>query len=139
MEQGDFIKVPRTLCYLGRYDPEFASELRPRHLLLLLNLAARKFKGQANRAYWVELACDMGTKPATVRKWAYELEKMGLLKIKRHKGRASVEGKPGVKNDRNTFDFAPFVERLGPAFANRVQDRDRRGQGQKTNNGDERL
>ena len=115
--EGDWIKLPRTITYLGRYDSDLANRLQPRHILLLLNLAARKFTNKRTRAYWDELATDLGTKRATVRKWAYELEEMELLRITRHKGKTGIEGKPGRKNDRNTFDITPFVRRVEAAYA----------------------
>jgi predicted ArsR family transcriptional regulator len=85
----------------------------------LLNLAARKFKNKPTRAYWDELATDLGTKRATVRKWAYELEAMKLLRISRHKGKSGLEGRPGRKNDRNSFDISPFVRCIEAAYETR--------------------
>jgi hypothetical protein len=128
LEKEDYIKVPRTLVYLGAYAPELVGKtLQPRHVVLLLNLAARKYSNKPIRAYWEEIAVQLGVKTGTVRKWAYELEKQKMLTIRRHRG-PSREQKPGVRNQRNTFDIRPFVTLLERYLPEREKRRKRRKQ-----------
>lgn len=108
--------------------------LQPRHLLLLLVLAAKKYKNKPIRIYWQELAEAVGAKPDTVRKWAYQLRDMKLLRIKQFRGRDSEKNKPGYRNDRNLFDIAPFVQRLETAFRLRQQERAIRKEKREVNN-----
>jgi hypothetical protein len=100
LEKDDYIKVPRLLLQLGKYDQEkIGKKILPRHVLLILTLASRKYKRKPLRAYWEELARDIGAKPGTIRNWAYEMEKLDLLKINRHKGPSRNPEKPGVKKE----------------------------------------
>lgn len=122
-EADDFLIAPRAVLYLGRYDPELSEMLRPRHLLLLLVLAAKKFLNKPIRLYWQELAETLGEKPDTVRKWAYQLRDMKLLRIRQFRGRDPKTNKPGIRNERNLFDIEPFVKRLETAFRLRRQER----------------
>ncbi len=126
VEHEDFVKVPRTLFRLGRYDAELAARLKSRHILLLLALAARKFENKPIRAYWEELAEDLGESKNTVRKWAYQLRDSQLLVIRHHRGRDPERNKPGHRNERNSFDIAPFVAAVEKAWRNRCIDRKRR-------------
>lgn len=124
VERDDYIIVPRAFLLLSKYDDELAQLLQPRHMQLILILAARKFQKKPIRAYWEELAKDLGTKANTVCKWAYQLEELDLLIIKRHKGPAREEGgKPGARNERNSFDISPLVERIKKAYALRKTER----------------
>jgi len=66
---------------MGRFDPGVGQEIQPRHILLVMALAARKFRDEPIRAYWAELASGLGVRPDTVRKWAYEARDGGLLRI----------------------------------------------------------
>ena len=91
VEAGDYLKVPRVILARGRYPIEGLRGLKPRHLLLLLVLAGRKFKRSRIRAYWEELADDLEVSKDTVRKWAYELRDRGLLHIAQHRGRALLD------------------------------------------------
>ena len=110
LESGDFIKVPRTFVWLGRFANLRKLGVQPRHQLLILALAARKYEKKPIRVYWESLAHDLGQKKDTVRKWAYELRDMGLLRITQHRGRDPETGRVGYRNDRNSFDISPFVE-----------------------------
>ena len=125
-EADDFLITPRAVLYLGRYDPELSEMLRPRHLLLLLVLAAKKYLNKPIRLYWQELAETLGVRPDTVRKWAYQLRDMKLLQIRQFRGRDPKTNKPGIRNERNQFDIEPFVKRLERAFRLRRQERDQR-------------
>lgn len=124
VEAEDFVKVPRTVLRLARYDTSI--NLQPRHMMLLLSLASRKFQDKKIRAYWEELGDDLGVSKDTVRKWAYELEKRGVIKIIRHRGRDQKRRRVGVRNDRNEFDLSPFIARVEKAFRVRERDREER-------------
>jgi len=124
MEADDYIKVPRCFLRLGHYDPDLAKQLQPRHICLILALQAMKFQNKPIRAYWAQLADDLGVKPDTVRKWGYELRDMELLKITPVRKRdPEHRNKYGVRNDRNIFSLSPLVKRLGTAFGQRKADR----------------
>jgi hypothetical protein len=110
LESDDFIMVPRTMLYLGRFVDIRKRGIQPRHHLLILALAARKFGKKPIRAYWESIAQDLGQKKDTVRKWAYELRDMGLLRITQHRGRDPETNRVGYRNDQNSFDISPFVE-----------------------------
>jgi hypothetical protein len=128
LEEGDFLKVPRALLRMHRYQDGF-KWLKPRHLLLLLVLASRKFKNKPIRAYWEELADDLGVDRDTVRKWAYELEEKKLLQMKRIRGRDPNNNRVGVRNDRNVFELSNFVEVVEKAWAERRKQRQRFSRG----------
>lgn len=119
-EHEDFLKVPRTLTRLGRYERRAGKEIQPRHIILLLALAGRKFRDDPIRARWQDLATDLGVKSDTVRKWAYELKKMKLLSIHRMKSATPTNDR------RNIFDINPFVECVNQAFEQRLKDRKER-------------
>lgn len=112
--KDDFIQVPRSLVYAGRFLPNDHGVVNPRHRMLLLVLWAREYPGKPNRAYWEDLGRDVGVTASTVRKWGYELEKAGLLRIIRHKGpvRSKENGRPGRRDERNTFDLGPVHETI---------------------------
>jgi hypothetical protein len=119
MEAEDFLKVPRTLLRLGRYDRTLAGKMQPRHILLALALASRKFRDLPIRAKWTDLAYDLGTRPDTVRKWAYEMKQAGLLHIERPK--SSVD-----RGDRrNKFYLDKLVHALETAHDRRSEERTR--------------
>ena len=82
-EGGDWIPVPRALLLIGTSDDPRAKLLKPRQIVLALSLAAKKFKDKKTRRLWHYVAKDLNVSRDTVRKWAYELERFGLLKIKR--------------------------------------------------------
>lgn len=127
VESDDYIIVPRSFLLLSKYDDELAKSLQPRHMLLILAIAARKYQKKPTRAYWEELAKDLGANANTVRKWAYQLEQLGLLRIQRHKGPArEPHDRPGTRNERNTFDISPFVRRVQDVYAVRKDERARR-------------
>lgn len=113
----------------GGYGDKKLKALQPRHLLLLLALAGRKFKTKPIRAYWQELAEDLGVKVNTVRKWAYELRDYGLITIKQHRGRDPETNRSGIRNERNSFSLEPFVQALRAAHARCQQERAKRGGG----------
>jgi|GEM_PF-4754543 len=115
LEKENWLKAPRTIFFLGRYENQIGARLEPRHILLILKLAASKYQDKPIRFYWETLARDLGVKRDTVRKWGYELKRMGLLKITQHRGRPSDKG-PGFRNDKNSFDISPFVEKLERAY-----------------------
>lgn len=123
IEADDFLKVPRTVLRLARYLP--SSKLKARHIVLLLSLASRKFQKKKIRVYWEELADDIGVSKNTVRKWAYELKKLRMLKIIPHRGRDLEGGAVGTRNERNEFDLTPFIEVCATAYRVRKQDRER--------------
>ncbi len=121
VEAEDYIKVPRALLRLPRYQTQY--KLKPRHVLLLLSLASRKFKKKTIRVYWEELAEDLGVNKDSVRKWAYELRNWGLLRIAQHRGRDPDKNRVGHRNERNSFDLSPFVEVVDKAYRLRRKDR----------------
>lgn len=114
-EAEDFVKVPRVLTRLGRYDDRMGQQLRPRHLLLLLNLAGRQFQDRPIRTSWQALGQDLGVKRDTVRKWAYELRDFELLTIAR----------PAASDQdrRNIFEIKKFVRLVSDAFERRAVER----------------
>ena len=122
VEHGDFLKVPRVLLRIHRYR-DGLKWLKPRHLMLLLVLASRQYRNKPIRVYWEELADDLGVDRDTVRKWAYELEKRQLLRMKRIRGRDPNNNKVGIRNDRNIFDLSPFVKLVGEAFSEKQRQR----------------
>lgn len=122
-EAEDFLKVPRCLLRPGASSDLAKLNLKPNDLILLLALAERKFKEKHIRAYWEEIASDLGFKKDTVRKWAYSLRDRGIIKIRNHKGRDD-QNKVGHRNERNTFDLSPFVKAVESAFSERRGARD---------------
>ncbi len=109
LEEKDFIKLPRTVLTLGRDSGEMGNVLKPRHLLLILALMGKQFQKKPVREYWETLAIDLGVKKDTVRKWAYELRDAGYLKITQHRGRDPDRNRPGIRNEKNSFDYSAFV------------------------------
>ncbi|MBA3483399.1 MAG: hypothetical protein H0T51_16440 [Pirellulales bacterium] len=130
LESGDFIKVPRALLRIYRYRDGLADKLKPRHILLLLVLASRRFKEKPLRVYWEELADDLGVSRETVRKWAYELIEEGWLTTTQVRGRDKTDKRIGYRNERNIFDIGPFVELVKEAKAERDRQKDARAQGE---------
>jgi hypothetical protein len=95
-------------------------DLQARHLLLVLNLAGRRYHDAPLIVDWSELAHDLGTKPDTVRHWAYELRDMGLLKIKAMMRRTDE----GLRRARGVeLDLAPFISHVQGAFRRRRDQR----------------
>jgi|GEM_PF-3111371 len=127
-EADDFVKVPRCLLRPGASSVLADKKLQPRHLLLLLSLAERKFQNKRPRAYWEEIASDLQIKKDTVRKWAYELRDMGLIKIKNHHGRDPDKDRVGYRNERNSFDLSPFVDLVEQAYRERKNAKETRRQ-----------
>ncbi len=109
LESGRWIKLPRIFLRAGRYSELLGTKIKPRHLLLLLALGSQKYQRNQIRAYWENLAIDLGVSTETVRKWGYELRKMGLLKIKQNRGRGDIQ-RVGHRNESNTFDLSPFIK-----------------------------
>jgi len=112
--EDDYLKVPRCLLYAGRFVGPDHPLANARHRLLLLALWARYHKNTPVREYWENLARDMGVSSSTVRQWAYTLREAKLLKIVNHKGpvRQKENGRPGRRDERNTFDLAPLWKAL---------------------------
>ena len=113
------VTLPRSITRLGRYDSKAGDDLQPRHILLLLTLAARKFLDKPIQARWVDVANDLGVKVGTCRHWGYELRDMGLLRIRRAHGRDRT-------NRRCEFDIGGFVDLVQKAHCGRVADRKNR-------------
>ena len=88
--------------------------LKPQHLWLLLALQSERYESRRQpRYYWAELAGWAGVSVSTVRRWAYELKDLGLLKIIPCREQSASERKRvGVKNDRNRFDLSPLDEAM---------------------------
>ncbi len=128
MEADDFIKVPRTVLYLARYDSELRKKIGHGPMLLLLVLAARKFRNRDTAAFWEALALDLGVSIDTVRRWGYALKKEKLLDIQNRRLRRDPDARePSVyRNDRNIYDIAPFVKALSGASAAREAERKER-------------
>jgi hypothetical protein len=60
-----------------------------------------------------ELAEFCGKDRNTVRKWGYELARMGLLRIRpTRKLNPGVTRRPGYRNERNEFGLADFEARV---------------------------
>jgi len=108
LEKSRFLKLPKTFAFLGRYEARAGNEIQPRHLVLIIALACRKFGDQPIQAYWQDIATGLGVRTDTVRRWAYELRDLGLLEIT---PRSSSKG----RNGPNEFDIAPFVALLEDA------------------------
>jgi hypothetical protein len=122
VEAEDFVKVPRAVLRLGRYYSQAGKELQPRHLLLILALAARKFRDEPLLCYWHELGADLGAKPDTVRKWAYQLKKQKLLKIRR--ASRKYRALNPEKEHANEFDLSPLIDVVKSAFEQRAAHRE---------------
>ncbi|HMO24670.1 MAG TPA: hypothetical protein PKB10_00220 [Tepidisphaeraceae bacterium] len=116
MEAGDFLKVPRVLTRLARYDARMGGELQPRHIVLLLALAGRRFKNRPLRLTWSQLGADLGVKADTVRKWGAELREAGLLSWSVHVESSGKSGHYKVIE----FDLAPFVAMTRRAYERRL-------------------
>ncbi|MFO0840439.1 MAG: hypothetical protein U1D55_18175 [Phycisphaerae bacterium] len=129
LEKDHFLIVPKVLFRLGRFGDANAKRLKPRHLLLLLALAAKKFKTEGIRAYWVELSEDLYVSKETVRKWAYEVRKLGFLQIRQNRGRDRERDRPGFRNESNSFTFAPLIESLEAAKKSYQAERKKRERG----------
>lgn len=110
--KGQWIKVPKVVLErLGDFRGNNGEQVKPHHLWLLLALQSTKYKDHLPRHYWDDLAFKAGVTKDTVRRWGYELRKMGLLVIKQR--RTLGDGQPrktGYRNERNEFDVAPFVK-----------------------------
>src|SRR5688572_21326067 len=81
LENGDYLITPKALIYLQDFDHPLVEKIKARHIHLILVLGGKKFQTKKLRRYWSRLAHDLGVSTDTARKWAYELKKMGLLKI----------------------------------------------------------
>ena len=121
-ERGDFLKVPRALLRLGSYSRLMGRELQPRHILLALNLASRRFRDAPLIVEWKVIARDLGVRVDTVRHWAYELRDLKLITIG-----AQFVGEPesrrrGVGVE---IDISAFVELVGRSVEIRREERQR--------------
>lgn len=96
---GHFILLPKALIKgTGRL------KLKPHHVWLILALQLEQFRDHPSRHYWAELASWAKVTNSTMRRWASELKKMGLLNVKhRHGPRDGEQRTPGFRNDRNEF------------------------------------
>ena len=132
IERSHYLKVPKVLCWLARYNEQVGGKsgpIYPRHILLLLTLAACKYKNTPTRLYWQELGDHLGISWETARKWAYQLEAIGLLKIKRYKKKTTdSKRRVGFRNERNTFDISPFVAKVDEAHAEWKRRREERAE-----------
>ncbi len=108
LEEKRFLKLPKMFAFLGRYDGRIGREVQPRHLMLIIALACRKFGDEPIRAHWKDIASGLGVRSDTLRKWAYQLRDIGLLGITPQRNREGVNGP-------NSFDIRPFVELLEAA------------------------
>ncbi len=108
LETRNFLKLPKMFAYLGHYDGRVGREIQPRHLLLVIALASRKFRTEPIIASWTGIALGLGVRPDTVRRWAYELRNLGLLEISATTGPRGGDGP-------NSFDIEPFVQLLEAA------------------------
>jgi hypothetical protein len=108
LEKKRFLKLPKTFAFLGRYDDRVGNTIHPRHLMLIIALACRKFGNEPIRAYWSDIASGLNVRPGTLRRWAYELRDMELLTIRPQQ---SEQG----RNGPNEFDITPFVKLLEEA------------------------
>jgi len=93
---------------MGRYDRHVGTDIQPRHLMLVIALACRKFRDKPIRATWQNLGSGLGVRADTLRRWAYELRDLELLEIK-------PTTRSDARNGPNEFDLAPFVELLQEA------------------------
>lgn len=102
----DYIPVPRSVIYAGRYLGPSHPLSDPRHRMLILALAARQHGDRPAQVYWESLAKDLGVSHSTVRKWARSLRAAGLLTIQQRKGvQRSPNDRPGYRNAANKFDL----------------------------------
>ncbi|MGD2109911.1 MAG: hypothetical protein PVI86_11020 [Phycisphaerae bacterium] len=108
LEKRRFLKLPKTFAFLGRYDDRVGKQVHPRHLMLIIALACRKFQDEPIRATWDDIASGLGVRADTLRRWAYELRDLDLLTITRHRD-------PFGGNGPNEFDVSPFVALLEDA------------------------
>lgn len=110
LERANFLKLPKTIAFLGRYDQRIGSAIRPHHILLIIALACRKYQREPIRASWADLAGGLGVTPDSVRRWAYQLRDWDLLRIQHH------FDDPGETDRRNSFDIGPFVHLVQRAY-----------------------
>lgn len=108
LEHRRFLKLRKTFAFLGRYNDRVGRDIHPRHLMLIIALACRKFADEPIRATWDDIASGLGVRTDTLRRWAYELRDRGLLIIKQHRD-------PHGANGPNEFDIRPFVALLEEA------------------------
>lgn len=122
VRSGEFIQLPKVLTKRLK---DF--KIQPKHLWLLLFLQSDRFRDRAPRFYWQEIADACGKSMHTVRKWAYELEQAGLLRIKRK--RSLDDGqvrRTGHRNERNQFFLEPFEARVREVQRNYDKERQAR-------------
>jgi len=110
LDKQRFLKLPKMFAYLGRYDGRVGTDIQPRHLMLIIALACRKFGEQPIRATWQAIASGLGVRTDTLRRWGYELRDLGLLEI-------HPQINPNGRNGPNEFDITPFVQLLERADA----------------------
>lgn len=106
MKPGQWFKVPKSLF---QRTSEFHENFKPHHLWLILALQADRYKDRPPRHYWEQLAGWAGVSSNTVRRWGYELKKMGLLTIEQNrKLNPGEKARAGHRNERNEFHLLPF-------------------------------
>ena len=126
LEKRDFIKVPRVLLQFGRYGGQAAKGLKAKHIALVLAIASKKFQAKPLRAYWETLSRDLGVSINTVRRWGYELRKAGIIQITQNRSRRHGTGKPGVRNDANTFSLSSLIKHLEDAKNRKDAEKDQK-------------
>jgi hypothetical protein len=83
--------------------------MKPHHLWLLLALQTDRYRDRVPRYYWAELAAWAGVSANTVRRWGYDLESMGLLRIKQNRKLDPAQTRRvGHRNERNEFYLDNF-------------------------------
>src|SRR5690349_14558976 len=73
---SQFITLPKALIKgTGKL------KLKPHHVWLILALQLEQYGKHPSRHYWAELAGWADVTTSTVRRWAAELKKLGMVKI----------------------------------------------------------
>ena len=67
LEESHFLKVPKVWFLLGRHGGAQGQKIKPRHVLLCLALASRKFQTKPIRVYWETLAMELASRPGSGR------------------------------------------------------------------------
>ena len=130
LEEGEWLQVPKVLFrQLTAFDaPRVKPRFRPHHLWLLLALQAERYRDRPPRHFWANIAAWSGYDKNTVRRWGYELQRMGLLRIVPCKElNPEQERYPGARNERNKFFLEPFEKRVEAAQLEWTKTRRNRG------------
>lgn len=115
LENGEWFRVPKVLFReLAAFSaPKVKPRFRPHHLWLLLALQADRYRDRPPRYFWANIAGWSGYDKNTVRRWGYELQRMGLLLIVPCKElNPDQERHPGTRNERNKFLLEPLEKRV---------------------------